>query len=311
MSDNEEMIKVGKDTFEKIIQYKELEKNLEFQNAVNTFYKLKGEYEEKLNEQKRKIAKKSHLSAKEKRDEFKQLKIPCVNCKRRVGTIFQVKYKETDNPGAEKNTSKKERWEDIGRVAKAMCGDRVSPCPLDIEINLGKIQTVAEELQTIQNKIVDLKKEIVLIKNNLLFGFIETDKAVEKFEQVKEELSENTEDYEVMLMIYMKVYENPDKKEEAKNLELKIYNDIKQIKQYIFDFNREKNIQFAEDAVTLLISQLIPSVVELRTLKYPVMNTVKIDNQCKLIQKKMDYVVTETNIAFEDTRVVNFKMGVK
>ena len=109
----------------------------------------------------------------------------------------------------------------------------------------------------------------------------------------------------------MKIYENPDKKEEAKNLELKIYNDIKQIKQYIFDFNREKNVQFAEDAVTLLISQLMPKVVELRTLKYPVMNTVKMDNQCKLVQKTMDYVVTETNIAFEDTKVVNFKVGVK
>ena len=96
MSDNEEMIKVGKDTFEKIIQNKELEKNLEFQNAVNTFYKLKGEYEEKINEQKRKIAKKSHLSAKEKRDEFKQLKIPCVNCKRRttfnINNIFEHEF---------------------------------------------------------------------------------------------------------------------------------------------------------------------------------------------------------------------------
>ena len=289
----------------------EVEKNLEFQNALNTFYKLKGEYEEKLNDQKRKIAKKTHLSTKEKRDEFKQLKMACVNCNRKVGTIFQVKYKETSSPGGEKDKPKKERWEDIGRVAKAMCGDRISPCPLDIEINLGKIQTVAEELQTIQDKIIELKKEIVLIKNNLLFGYIETDKAVEKFEQVKEELSENTEDYEVMLMLYMKIYDNPEKKEEVKNLELKIFNDIKQIKQYIFDFNREKNVQFAEDAVTLLVSQLMPSVVELRTLKYPIMNTVKTDNQCKLLQKKMDYVVTETNIAFEDTKVVSFKVGVK
>ena len=41
------------------------------------------------------------------------------------------------------------------------------------------------------------------------------------------------------------------------------------------------------------------------------MNTVKTDNQCKLLQKKMDYVVTETNIAFEDTKVVSFKVGVK
>ena len=40
----------------------------------------------------------------------------------------------------------------------------------------------------------------------------------------------------------------------------------------------------------------MPSVVELRTLKYPIMNTVKPDNQCNLLQKKMDYVVTEKKI---------------
>ena len=32
-----------------------------------------------------------------------------------------------------------------------------------------------------------------------------------------------------------------------------IYNDIKLIKTYISDFNREKNIQFVNDAVTLMV----------------------------------------------------------
>ena len=45
MSDNEEIIKVGKDTFEKLIEKqlheKNIEKNEEFQDAVNTFYTLK------------------------------------------------------------------------------------------------------------------------------------------------------------------------------------------------------------------------------------------------------------------------------
>ena len=96
-----------------------INQNEEFQEAVNTFYTLKGQYDEEIEELRHKISKKSNLSNKEKRDEFKKLKPRCVNCNRKVGTIFEVKYdKSTD-----------------GRRAKAMCGDRVDPCPLDIELD--------------------------------------------------------------------------------------------------------------------------------------------------------------------------------
>ena len=63
MSDNEEVIKVGKDTFEKLIEKQlhetTIEKNEEFHNAVNTFYTLKGEYDEQIKEIKSKIFGKS------------------------------------------------------------------------------------------------------------------------------------------------------------------------------------------------------------------------------------------------------------
>ena len=68
------MIKVGKDTFEKLIEkqlHETIEKNS--QEAVNTFYTLKGQYEEQIEDLRQKIAKKPNLSNKEKRDEFKKL----------------------------------------------------------------------------------------------------------------------------------------------------------------------------------------------------------------------------------------------
>ena len=146
MSDNEEMIKVGKDTFEKLIEkqlHETIEKNEEFQDAVNTFYTLKGEYDEQIQDLRRKISKMKNLSNKEKRDEFKKLKPRCVNCKRKVGTIFEVKYDKTTD----------------GRRAKAICGDRVNPCPLDIELDLGNVSTIDIDLKTEENEIKELKKK--------------------------------------------------------------------------------------------------------------------------------------------------------
>lgn len=300
MSDNEEIIKVGKDTFEKLIENQQLhetiEKNEKFQEAVNLFYTLKGQYEEQIQDLRRGIANKPNLSNKEKRDEFKKLKPKCVNCKRKVGTVFEVKYdKSTD-----------------GRRAKALCGDRVDPCPLDIEINLGKISTIGIDLQESQDEMNELKRKIVVIKNDLLFGYVTTEKAVEEFEKVKMDLSQTTEMYEILLISYLAVYDSPEKKENIKKLELDIYNDIKLIKTYISDFNREKNIQFVNDAVTLMVSQITPKIVDLRHLKYPVMYVEPIDKkQCKLIQKSLEYSLTETDNAIKPQEVITLKLGVK
>ena len=284
--------KNSQDTIENINS--EIDKKMEFQNAVTTFYMLKSEYDEQIQEIKRKIAKKKGLSKKEKRDEFKKIKPICVNCRRKVGSIFEIKYNvETDS-----------------RIAKALCGDKLNRCPLNIEINLGKIKSLAEEVKEVQDEMNDLKKQIVIIKNDLLFGYITTDKAVEDFESLKNELSSSTELYEILLVSYISVYDSPEKAEEIKKLELDIYNDIKSIKQYIHDFNREKNLEFVQDAVTLLVSQLTPKVKELRNLKYPIMNVDTSDKQCKLIQKPLDYSRTENDAAFTEHGIVDFDVGV-
>ena len=127
----------------------------EFDNAVSKFYELKNEYDTSIKDAKARINKKTHLSDKEKRDEFRKLKIRCINCKRNVKTIFQIRL---DN-------------ERENRVAKAMCGDRVNPCPLNIEINLGRTTTIANEVNRLHKSITDIKQKIVIIKNDLLFGY--------------------------------------------------------------------------------------------------------------------------------------------
>lgn len=273
-----------------------INQNEEFQEAVNTFYTLKGQYDEEIEELRHKISKKSNLSNKEKRDEFKKLKPRCVNCNRKVGTIFEVKYdKSTD-----------------GRRAKAMCGDRVDPCPLDIELDLGNISNITDDLKKEEELVKDLKKKIIILKNDLLFGYTTTEKAVEEFEELKKDLSSATEMYEIILVSSISYYgDGPIQNEEMKKLELDIFNDIKQIKSYMSDFNRKKDVQYAQDAVTFMISQLTPKIISLRKIKYPIMTVDKSDKQCKLVQKRFDYSLTETNNAISEQGIINFKIGMK
>ena len=62
-----------------------------FQDAIKKYYKLKNDYDESIQEQKKKILSMTGLSLKEKRIEFRKLKNKCVNCKRPVGSIFNTK----------------------------------------------------------------------------------------------------------------------------------------------------------------------------------------------------------------------------
>jgi poly(3-hydroxyalkanoate) synthetase len=56
---------------------------------MNEYYKLKNNYENTLNDLKKKIINNNQLSKKEKRQEFLTLKPKCINCKRHRGTIIK------------------------------------------------------------------------------------------------------------------------------------------------------------------------------------------------------------------------------
>ena len=267
-----------------------------FQTTLDTFYRLKGEYETKLEDAKRKISKKSHLTTKEKRDEYKRIKAKCVNCNRNVGSIFEVKY----NKEAE------------ARIAKAMCGDRINPCPLNIEINLGKILNLASEVNEHYDQIVKLKQQVVTVKNDLLFGYVAPDQAVESFNTLKEELEDATKDYELLLISYNNMYEHVREKDELIELEKQIYTHIESIKTMVIDYNKENNTQYITDAVTLYISQLMPKIREYQQLKFPVQYTEPIGKfGCRLVQERKDIVDTEIDMSLEPKSVIAFEMGMK
>ena len=272
----------------------ELPQIVKIKNAMNTFYKLKNEYDDSIRDMKRKISKKTHLSVREKREEFKRMKPKCINCKRPVGTIFDVKYnKDTET-----------------RIAKAICGDKVDKCSLNIEINLGSIKDLAQEVKEYHQKIVEIKDKIIIIKNNILFGYATPDEAIGNFNELKERLVEATEAYESLLVSHNIIYEHSNKKQLLIQMEQKIYDYVKHIKKLMADYNKENNTQYIKNAVETYVTDMLPLLERYTKMRYPVCFVEKIDNTCKLFQRQINPDQTEIDLGLEEAKVTSFVTGV-
>ena len=271
------------------------EAKIKLLESVNTFYKLKNQYDDINLKLRRKIIKNEELSWKEKRVEFKKLRPKCINCKRPFGTLFSISY----NP------------EESGRKLMAVCGDRTNPCLLNIVINLGNTSNHIIENEILEKEIKSIKNTIIKDKNNLIFGYINSSDAVSKFESLKEKLYLNLSYYEFTLQSYLDEVDNSTKKNEIKRIQVSIYEDINAIKRLITQFNSGENVQFISDAVEIYINQLEPKIQKNNTLKYSyrAVEYDSDDDTYNFIQKQYVIDDIETNYSEHAVGVVSLKMG--
>ena len=265
----------------------------EFMNSLNTFYSLKSQYDSNNNKEKKKIINNEELSWKEKRKQFKSLQPKCINCKKSGGTLFTIEYDEAED----------------GRIAKAICGHRTDPCPLDIFINLGSIMSIGTYLKQEEADLTTLKNDIIQDKNKLLFGYITAEEAIEKFESVKDILSSTTSSYELFFEKYVLRTDSSEKKELIKKARLAIFADVSLMKESMTQFDRSGSEQFVTDAVTVYIEQLLPKLKELQKLVYPYSSTECVKNICTLVQKRITTEELEDNFANNDIGVKSFVVG--
>ena len=267
--------------------------NQDFVRALNTYYSLKSEYEDNVSKLKKKIIDNKTLSWKEKNKEFRKMKPKCINCNRPVKTIFDIHF--------EKDAE--------ARIAKAMCGDRTKPCPLNIELNLGSMKNIEDVLHVNENKIREIRSNIIKDKNDLLFGYISAPDAVAKFDKIKEKMTDANASYEIILDTYMSIVDNKQSKERIRNLLLDTYADIQSCKSFVDKYEREQSVDFINDLVTMYITQLSPKLRELRQLIYPYCAVEKRDNECILIQRKMPIEEMELDMSSSPQGVIQFVVG--
>jgi hypothetical protein len=258
-----------------------------WQDGVNDYYKLKRDYENSINKDVKKIDK--NMSIAEKRKEFKKLKPKCIDCNRPVGTIFSSKYDE----------------EKEGRILTAVCGDMVNPCNLNISIFCGYIETYPEMITKIENEIKQIKNEIIVDKNNILFGFANSDEITEKFDKYKELVEEKTKKLTTIMELYNNEVDNKEINETIIRLQEEVYITIGYIKDAIKSYDNTNNTEFVNDSVRIFVNDLSPKLSQLMRLKYNYI-TVECENGVwTLVQKKTN--VEQLEFSYNDSAVQHFE----
>lgn len=279
--------------------------NESVKNNINEYYRLKSKYDTDNEKNKKKIINNKMLSIKEKKAEFKQLKPKCVNCGKPGGTTFaSIISKETDGG----------KFRELRAFCKA-----VEPCGLSINIAVGNFENIRSVLKTIDDEIYTAKNEIINDKNKLLFGLTTTENVLENFDLQKESIRDYTSLLENYLQIYIKITDDPERKEKL-DVELeKSYLHIQSIKEALRRFNETNGIEFVKSAVEIYQNQLRPILNEVLKLKYRE-NTVVFDennNSYHLVQRnysmkdleinndKFETVVFETSVQGDRTRATS------
>jgi|LauGreSuBDMM15SN_2_FD.fasta_scaffold18265_2 hypothetical protein len=269
--------------------------NEELYEAINKFYKLKNEYENSLSKEKNNLKNNANLSLKERRSEFRKLKRKCISCNRAVGTIFASKH------DADADT----------RKLIALCGDKTSPCNLDININVGNVYLITDFLKMDEEDIRDNKNKVIREKNDLLFGYLTTEEALAKFEKVKEQINEINSSYEVTMSLYNDIVDNNKKQEKIKTFQTECFVIIDNIKKTIQEFIKTNNTQYTLDVVDIYKNQLIPKLEELNKLKYAI-RMIDYDedkNIYTLQQKEYSIQMLEGDYGVEPQGIVRFVVG--
>ena len=246
--------------------------------AIEAYYKLKGTYEAKRNRLKQRILK-SDDSRAEKRLRFEALSIPCVGCKRKVGSIFYT----------------------MGRNLIARCGDDVAPCNLNIDIDRGEYRYSPHLLETIQHDLEVAKMDIIKAKLGLLFGFIDENTMIETFETLKDNYKGlqhyiNLIEKDMRKGQFIEVQEPGSTSRRISKMELAKINQI-QLGHFINRFrdliahfsssDEASNQKFLQEAVELYLQEILPVLHILRHALYDIYTVVYEDRQFRLVQIKI------------------------
>lgn len=262
--------------------------------AINDYYKLKTKYESDIHKIKRKLINNQSLSWKERKSEFQKFKPKCVNCNKPGGTIFASKYNK-----------------DGFRELTAMCGNKIEPCKLDISINSGKYDLIPNVLREYEKDVRDAKTEIITNKNELLFGYKKAETVLERFNELKDFLSDATSLLEMYLDLYYNITDNKEVKQNLKEMIEKSYDDMASIKQSVVNYNTTNSTQYINGAVELYVNSLKPALDAILKLKYKE-NMVWYDennNTYHLLQYKYGIKNVEIDVGNHEAKVQRYIVG--
>uniref|UniRef100_A0A6C0FIW9 Uncharacterized protein n=1 Tax=viral metagenome TaxID=1070528 RepID=A0A6C0FIW9_9ZZZZ len=269
------------------------EEYIDFVEKVNKYYELKSKYENFISQKKqhiKKTAKVSGLSKKDTRDMFRKFTPDCVSCNRKVGCVFEKKKK------------------DGAFHLLATCGSKLEPCKLNIDINTGNIMHVLVEKRKEEEDMDKYINEIIITKNEELFGFITEEDAVKKFEYLNNELNSSAGYYNEILQSYISVVHNKTRQDELKSLSQLLNTQVISIKNNINEYVKTNRKQYVKDAIELYVTDMAETIHKINNTKYKDMRVEysPVTKEYTLIQKRFN----EQDFALHgDYEVLKYEIG--
>jgi len=276
---------------------KENENNLDnkINEYIQSYFKLKNDYETLNYEKYIQPIIFSNKSKKEKKYAFQKLpKYNCINCKRNVGSIFSIKKSNSSS----------------NHIYTAICGDINNPCPLNINIempNVGLFEDLLEENGAEWGSINVLKNKIIKAKNDLLFGYIKKEDAFNLFENLTNELTEDLKLYDNLLETKLNITDNLKKNQLLKKtqIELEIY--IQEFKTMIQEYKNNNNETIIINAVEFYVNTIEIKLKEVLNLKYSINRVELLNNQ--FILNQIPFAIEQLEFKFNDPIIHSFIQG--
>lgn len=229
------------------------EERTKINDAIHGYYSLKEKYNSALEKRRQRLINDpvmnwKTLSAQQKARRLSMIKPMCIVCKQDGGSIFT----ETD-----------------GKL-KAICGNISQPCGFHIEVNRGKYISLETLMNESLEEVRATKDEIIRMKLDLLFQFINEDELLAQFDAVQHKLQEQMKMYTEFRTYYLSVTDNHDRRKDTATHTRVIAERIAQIKEYMTEFRESewKNRSIIDDILVLYQQDIEPAFLKLRETKY-------------------------------------------
>lgn len=206
------------------------------------YYELKKKYDDYKKKEKDKSKSKSIITYK------------CINCKQIGGTIFE---------------NKKDHF-------KVVCGNTSSPCDLNIDIKKFKTTNIKDKIDEIQNNINNFKQQIILLKLDYMFDYIDDNESVKKFEQLKINLNNSYDIYNKLLdNLNIITKKNTSYFDTLENKQNNLNDYIKKYKKLCNMYKSTNQSIYKKEAILLYINNIMKINNDILNFKY---NSTFVDN---------------------------------
>ena len=215
-------------------------------------------------------------------------------------------------PGPSNKPSIFNQVNDVFRTFTIECGNTGNPCT-HITFTYGNRMRYDKIITVLEKEISDLKRQVVITKNDVLFGYISPEQATSKFSELTEKLKKISEHTGYIIEKNILINDNPIK-QDLLNKKLTEFGEIylATFKKLIHDFEQTNDQNIAHNAMEYLLDTNKPQLKEIQDLRYENMTIDKNDttNVVTLLQRKNNLENLEFFTEGND-KVIEYKVGIR